>query len=957
MTAEPIALGPVAAKLARPTGAGAVLRDETLDAFERALRRRLTVVTAPAGYGKTTCAAAAMETLGVDGIWYKLDLLDQDPVVFLASLTEALHRRLPAFGEAIRERLRSAASEPFPVAHLQVMFVRECEELLTGDVHIVLDDYHEASGSAATNRALDYLLTNLPPVVRLVVISRYDPVLNISKIRLDDEMAVLDADVLRFDVDQATQVLAARTGGVLPRRHAERLVEVTEGWPASIVLAGLARDWLDLDSIESALSSPRLRQDVYSYLAEQVYRRENRAVRRFLRRTCCLETITVELGDRLARTASARTILRHLAANRVFTFADGAGGPYRYHNLFREFLRQKVVQDDGEAAFRQLHADTAAALEEAGQIEMAVELYLAANEPGDALAAVARAGEALLDSLPSDRLASWLDRLPPALRAGGPWPCLLEAQLDCRGGDYDAALQRIGEALRLLEDAGTERELYEALSMRECALFWRGDTAQALDVCREALRHAETDRQRVHTLLSLGSAALDMRRWDDADEAFAAAEALLPQAPAAEQTRARALRAHAAYYRGDLRAARTALPQSDAEAVPAAVLSTLLNTQGLVSLGLADYEGALRLFERGRALCERCGYTLSEDMIRDNIGLLLGALGRVDEGLATVRRVMDGTAFAAEPTHAACALSHEATILRRAGRLEEALPPCRAAAARVPPERDAYVALNARANLEFLRSLLGDDRSAALLACADEAEAGGLAFVAMKALLYAAVVALGRGQARRGAALLERCLPRQLALGHLHLLAQELSPRPVCATTALRVAAARGLAGQLMEVLAVHRAFAGVVAAVADEQPDLVPVAVEAARTHATDEVLAGVLRAVGGPRSREAAAAIAAAVAQRPVAARPRETRLSCLTARELQVLGLMSEGRRNPEIAASLFLSLPTVKTHVNHIFTKLGVTTRVQAILAYSAAQGEVRQPSVISTRADAHNTPWV
>jgi ATP/maltotriose-dependent transcriptional regulator MalT len=118
---------PVAAKLARPRIDDVVLRPDTLADFRRATRRRLSLVCAPAGYGKTTVAAAAIERLGLDSIWYKLDVLDHDPVVFVASLTEALRERFADFGDAIRERLRTTAETPFPIEHMQAMFVKECE--------------------------------------------------------------------------------------------------------------------------------------------------------------------------------------------------------------------------------------------------------------------------------------------------------------------------------------------------------------------------------------------------------------------------------------------------------------------------------------------------------------------------------------------------------------------------------------------------------------------------------------------------------------------------------------------------------------------------------------------------------------------------------------------------------------------------------------------------------------
>ena len=112
---------PVAAKLARPRMDGVVLRPDTVADFRQATRRRLALFCAPAGYGKTTVAATAVERLGLTSVWYKLDVLDRDPVVFLAALTEALREHFAEFGDAIRERVRTAAEAPFPISHLQAI--------------------------------------------------------------------------------------------------------------------------------------------------------------------------------------------------------------------------------------------------------------------------------------------------------------------------------------------------------------------------------------------------------------------------------------------------------------------------------------------------------------------------------------------------------------------------------------------------------------------------------------------------------------------------------------------------------------------------------------------------------------------------------------------------------------------------------------------------------------------
>ena len=936
MAGEPHILGPVAAKLSRPLCAGAVLRPDTVAAFADGLRRRLTIVCAPAGYGKSTTAAAAAERLAIPCVWYKLDLLDRDPVVFLASLTEALRSRAPALGEPIRERLRSSDGEPLSLPLLQAMFVRECETHLRGeDVHVILDDFHEAAESRATRSALDYLLANLPPGVRFAVVSRYDPALHLAKLRLDDQVCVLDTAALRFTPEQAVAVLEERTGAHPDPGLVRHLVDLSEGWPASIVLAGLVLDWDAPDLLEAALVDPRLKQDIYSYLAEQVYAGEDRPTRAFLKRTCCLEHLTVDLAGRVGRTRTAAKRLSHLATNSVFTFATTGEGGYRYHNLFRDFLRQKFVQDEGEAAFRRLHVETAEVLEEAGEAELAIELFLDANEPHEALRVIASAGEAMLADVPSDRLASWLDRLPPDLRAGEPWPLLLQAQLACREADYGRALTRIEAAEHLFRAALDETGLYEALSMRESALFWRGDTAAAMEACQEALRRAGTDAQRVHSLLSLGSAAVEARDWALADDAFARADCLALTAASRERPRAQALRAHASYLRGRPREAEQLMPRMLELGVSRSLQLEASNTLGMIRTALGDYRGALSCLEPALAGAKNYGFSATRDMILDSVGLATGSLGDTDAGLDLVRTAAQGDAHDQQPGLRAWARCHEATLLRRAGHLEEARLAASEVFDQAHPLEDAYALLNFEANLLYTRGLLGDDTRDPLDDVARRADGLRLAFVALKSRLFAGVLAHERNHRSEAESRLAGCLPLQLELGHLHVLAQELCPRHPVALTALSAAASGGRAQELMDTLALHPGFGDFVGELCADHADLAGLAVEAAGKVAPDAVLRRVLRTAERNGRSDVADVVARTRAARPGGRGRAAALLDLLTPREHEVLALMADGLRNPDIVARLVVSEATVKTHVTHIFAKLGVRTRVEAILLYHDA----------------------
>ena len=396
-------------------------------------------------------------------------------------------------------------------------------------------------------------------------------------------MARLSRDLFLFDAGQVAEVLAQRSGREHDPDHVESLLQLTEGWPASVVLAGMALNWLDVASLEEALADPRLRGDVFSYLAEQVFQRQSEDVRRFLLGTCCLEHVTSELGEALTGSSQASRRLHYLAHNHIFTFDTERAGAYRYHNLLRDFLRQRFVQDEGEPAFRDLQRRTATALESSGDRPGAVELLLSANELDLALGVIARGGEAELERRPSEQLRIWVARLATALEDANPWALVVSGVLATRDSVFTLALEQIRAAVAEFEKQDSRRDLYEALSILEWTEFWSGDPLASMATCNRALDYSSTDAQRLHTLLSLLSAALDMRRWSEVDAASQQADRLLPRASAAETARAAALRAHAAYYRGDMRGAQELIGRCRKSHQSGAQLAAALNTQGMIT--------------------------------------------------------------------------------------------------------------------------------------------------------------------------------------------------------------------------------------------------------------------------------------------------------------------------------------------------------------------------------------
>jgi LuxR family maltose regulon positive regulatory protein len=896
------------------------LRPDAAKVFSDALERRLTIVCAPAGYGKTTTTAAALDARGHRSVWYKLDVLDRDPLVFIAAMTRAVRRLHAGFGEDLLRELESGPVLDVPPEALAARFCSECDRVVNDEEYIVLDDYHETMDAPAMDDMLGYLLDNCPGTLRFVVLSRYEPAFRLEKLRLAGELARIPRDLLLFDAGQVAEVLAQQSGQRHDSEHVLHLLALTEGWPASVVLAGMTLAWLDVASLEVALGDPRLRGDVFSYLAEQVFQRQSAEVQHFLLRTCCLEHVHGELAERLVGESTAHRHLHFLARNHIFTFESGRQGSYRYHNLLRDFLRQRFVQDRGESAFNALQRETADALEACGDRPAAVELLLSANEVELALAAVARGGESLLERLPYDQLVHWMSSSFARAEGHNTWALIMAGVVATRDSRFREALVHLHEAEASLIESDDDNSIYQVLSILEWAEFWAGDSSASMSTSRRALAYARTDGQRLHTLLSLMSAAVDMRNWDAATAAASRVDDYLASAQPEEASRAQALKAYAAYYQGKMHSARQLITLCPRDGRTAAQRAAALNIEGMIETALAEYDAAAQHLAEAAESAVDLGHSLTLRMIEDSQACLSAAQG--DRRALETLEALGAKGFETqEGWLQAFALCHHGTVLRRMGDAAASLNPTQMAAELASSQSDPYLVLNIRANLAASRGLLGQANAATLDRVAHTARRGGLRFVELKAVLFKGVLAHLEGDNEEARELLEECLPSQLELGHINFLAQELCPRPELASLLLRRHRSNGLGPALIDALSRHWRFA-----------ELSPTLRELCQSQVGTWIDLVDSRRARNAREPHEEPACPAGVVTPSV--------LDELTPRERQVLAQMELS--NEEIARNLFIALPTVKSHVTHILRKMGHTKRLGAVLEYRRLSGPSGRP---------------
>jgi LuxR family maltose regulon positive regulatory protein len=925
----------VAAKLAAPPPMDAVVRDETLEKVEAGARTRLLLVRAPAGYGKTTVVAHAAHKLGWNAVWYRLDVLDHHPAVLVASLVEGIRRRIPDFGEILTERLRDTREVALPQSEMLAIFVAELTEEVGLDLHIILDDYHEAAESAELNDALDYLLANLPSHVHLVLLTRYQPQVPLTRLKLEGLVEEITFDDLRLNGHQSATLLSRRTGHTIGDDDGDRIASLTEGWPAGICLAAHACAIAGVEPVRRALDNPRLRNDFFSYLAEEVLASEHPDTVAFLMRTCCLEAMDANLANAVADTGDAASHLDRLVAKGVFTYSN-ADGTYRYHHLLRDYLRQRCAQESSADELRDLTLRTARIVEERGGHAQAIELYLSANEPVEALTAVTRAGEELVENCPLDALRSWVRRLPPDVARKDPSALLLSGHVALREGRAREAIDVLSAARAASEkQRGNELLRYLLLSALETAHFWIGEFCEAEGLCEEAERYASSDTERAHVLTSLGASLGQQAEWQRGDTALDQAQRLAAGSSPKEYWRARSLMAYSQYRRGAFRTARKEfedllgiLPGCESRSREASVVGVLSE----LSLDMADYAQAEMLAARVTSLCNRYGFDHFLAMGRENAARLQAAGGEPEVAVEMLQEAAGLGWVRADSWSHALILDRIAVLERRLGRPQLALDRCRQALTVLGSNVAIYPRVFIETSVACSALLLGQRDAESQLRLAQTAALDhGYPHLARRCRLLEAIIRLRAGDPIDQPTVSED-LDAMVDAGDLGFLAEELAALPTCAAEILRASGSETVLRSAVRSLAQLPRGADALACLATLDARYARIVLEPLPGRLGDAGVASILAA----GSTHKCAAVRKATAD--VRRRCRSTHTAThpeddwLTEREIEVLGLMARGLRNPEIATRLFLSEKTVKTHINHIFTKLEVTDRVQAVLYF-------------------------
>jgi LuxR family maltose regulon positive regulatory protein len=853
-------------------------RPRLLAALGDAVRESaLTLISAPAGYGKTTLLASLPQAAPAFGLaWVSLDDGENDPTRFVGLVAAALQRLQPECGRSVWPLLAEAGT-PDGIRRAVGALINDVMQWLPQPFILVLDDLHVVT-EPTVYLGLEYLLDQLPPQMRVAVGTRHDPPLPLARLAARRRLGELRRPALTFTADEAAQLLNETLGLNLGVADLGTMQQRTEGWAVGLCLlaSSLDRRATPAERTQLLEQVSRTEQFIFDFLAEEVLRRQSPAMRRFLLETAILEELTAPLCHAVTGRDDAEALLAELYRRNLFLTMTEPG-VYRYHALFTEFLvRQLAAELPGHTV--ELHRRAARAERTPSR---AVGHYLAGGLWDEAVQAILQAGAEMLDHGMLETLRQWWAVLPEAVRnASAP---LLGLMGGCaiHAGDYDTARMLIERARQMLEAQGPTERLGRVLGSLVVVSAQVGDFERVRELCDSAAGVPLIPNSRSQITMNRAWLSVSAEDWSGAARYLREAVAL------SEETQ-------------DLGAAMTATVFA-----------------GPV---LATVPGCLELMERlcavaGRLAPPASPMRLAVDEVQAWLCLLRGQPGEALAVAAAADRFKEQQAgYKVLGSDLAALLAALHTARGAHGEAEQA------AERLLVRQADGPAFLRPFWLHAAGRTFCHTGRLAEARQMLDRLSAPGetwpLPIAAFVRHHLGGLLALAEGRpadARRElteAAGIEDRLPIAAASGSAGLLLARLDLEeglgPAQAVRISEALAAQGMPGRVLL-----------------EGPAAPPVLWAAARAGSQGAArLLRICESLAGAGAGAGAGAAALAAAAAAGLAEP-------LTHREAEVLQLLAAGASNREIARRLVVGEETVKTHVARVLRKLDVSSRGQAV----------------------------
>ncbi|MCP4541925.1 MAG: helix-turn-helix transcriptional regulator [Chloroflexi bacterium] len=862
-----------------------VPRPRLIEQLEGGLRHKLTLISAPAGFGKTTllsewisCRSAVTAPLPI--AWLSLDKEDNDETRFWTYLIAAIQTVHADLGQSVQEMLKTP--QPPPAQSILTPLLNDIAAL-SDTLVLILDDYHVIS-NRAIHKGLAFLLEHQPEQLHLILSTRADPPLSVSRLRARGQLTEMRVNDLRFTSDEAATFLNEAMSLRLAVKDVKALKARTEGWVVGLQLAALSMQGRQ-DTHEFVAAFTGGHHYVLEYLTEEVVYRQSESVQQFLLETSILDRLSGALCDAVTQRDNGDAMLERLRRDNLFVVPlDDEHHWYRYHHLFTDLLNNLQRKKSSPEHIAELHRRASKWYEQNGTPSDAIKHALHAQDLKRAASLMEQAIKTTLSRGSVTTLVRWAEALPeeivrtqPRLRMYQGWAMFINA----RGPLAQEILQDVKEIVQAMppsrEKDGLRGELGAMLATIASVLQ---EIPQAIEEAQEALTYLPEEdlisRARANRALGVSYGATG--DTNKAIQKFAEAKGLALAAGnhflAAEIISQSAIgQAH----QGRLRQAA----QSYQEIIDLVAPPSRFPPAGLGYIGLADILlewNDLNVVEdcldKGIALCQQGGIGYNLHSAYFTRAILKQALGDAAGALEAIHQAEHLCPIEALLERAVHLVSYQVRLQLLRGDVQTAH---RWATGKIVPNlsfENLPIFLHELQQVALARVYLARDEPKKVLAiynqiCAPAQAAGRMARVIEISLIKAlSLQAQGKPNAAR--APFEQCLTLAEPGGYVRLFLEAGDP----VVTLLQQAASHGITPNYVDRL--------------------------------LDEF-----------DTKKA-----------PLLPHPAAL-IDPLTKREIQVLQLICAGCSNQQISEKLVVTMNTVKKHTSNIYAKLSVKSRTQAV----------------------------
>jgi LuxR family maltose regulon positive regulatory protein len=863
-----------------------VPRPRLIERLNAGARRKLTLISAPAGFGKTTLLSAWAQQCARPVAWISLDAGDNDPARFWAYVIAALQMVQADLGEAALLALQSP--QPPPMEGLLTSLINEIAQV-SDPFTLVLDDFHTIA-NPPIHDGLMFLLDHMPPSMHLILSSRADPPWPLARLRARRELTELRARDLRFTAEEASVFLDDVMDLNLSSEDVAALEARTEGWIAGLQMASLAlQGHVHRSEFIQAFSGSH--RFILDYLVEEVFSQQPHGIQEFLLKTSILERLTAPLCDALmggsAQLTTGQAILTQMERGNLFlVLLDDERRWYRYHHLFADLLRSRLEQRYDADQVAALHRRASAWYAQHGFVAEAMAHTLAAHNLDQAADLIAENALAMIYQGQLTTVMGWLDALPEAMVHSRPWLCIAQAWALVYSGRLDAIEFALGDALvAMKENAEARRIKGHSAAIQAYAAFLKWDRLHGMEYAREALVHLPEEDFAVRGLAAMVLAiglygSGDLQR---AQQAFAKA------ITASKAARDKSVTVNALCELADLQITQGRLHKAAATCQEALQISSdspngiAGYAYGRMSVVLREWNDltqAVQYARRGVELSQAWGQVDTLILGYVFLASALAAAGDAHEALDAIREAKR-IAGEVSPKYATFVEAKEARINLATGDVAGGVRWMQASDLSPIDEICRPIARY----ILLARVLLAqaEDPSAALRMTENEAlllltkllgmaESAGAYGYVIEILTLQALAFQAWGQGDQALAALDRAIQLAEPEGYVRTFIDEGEPM----AHLLRQAVAQGIRADYAKTL--------------------------------LDALQNEVVRS--------------------EVSVTDRTALIEPLTERELEVLRLLVVGLPNKEIARTLFIAVGTVKQHLKHIYGKLDVHNRTEA-----------------------------